>query len=175
MASLSLSSVQFSSTPSRSAVSTSSLSPPPSLNLLRSPISRHSRRLRRRLSFSVIPCRTSHSFATSASQVTLSSLTDSICYLKFGEWYNVFGEWYNVFLFPFGILQIRCSVDEPLKVMISGAPASGKGTQCELIVHKVNKCTSNPYPFLVSLYIFTNSQCLNLAMVLINTYQWFIV
>ncbi|CAI5521492.1 unnamed protein product [Closterium sp. Naga37s-1] len=25
----------------------------------------------------------------------------------------------------------------PLRVMISGAPASGKGTQCELIVHKV--------------------------------------
>lgn len=39
---------------------------------------------------------------------------------------------------PFWILQIRCSVDEPLKVMISGAPASGKGTQCELIVQKVN-------------------------------------
>ncbi|XP_010542084.1 PREDICTED: adenylate kinase 5, chloroplastic [Tarenaya hassleriana] len=33
-------------------------------------------------------------------------------------------------------LQIRCSTDEPLKVMISGAPASGKGTQCELIVQK---------------------------------------
>ncbi|KAL1194854.1 Adenylate kinase 5 [Cardamine amara subsp. amara] len=32
--------------------------------------------------------------------------------------------------------QIRCSVAEPLKVMISGAPASGKGTQCELIVQK---------------------------------------
>ncbi|GLU10235.1 hypothetical protein SLE2022_270550 [Rubroshorea leprosula] len=29
-----------------------------------------------------------------------------------------------------------CSKSEPLKVMISGAPASGKGTQCELIVNK---------------------------------------
>ena len=27
---------------------------------------------------------------------------------------------------------------EPLKIMISGAPASGKGTQCELIKKKVN-------------------------------------
>ncbi|XP_058727594.1 adenylate kinase 5, chloroplastic-like [Vicia villosa] len=31
---------------------------------------------------------------------------------------------------------INCSTTEPLKVMISGAPASGKGTQCELIVTK---------------------------------------
>ncbi|XP_050271750.1 lipoyl synthase, chloroplastic-like [Quercus robur] len=34
-------------------------------------------------------------------------------------------------------LKVRCLVSEPLKVMISGAPASGKGTQCELIVQKV--------------------------------------
>lgn len=27
--------------------------------------------------------------------------------------------------------------DEPLRIMIAGAPASGKGTQCELIVEKV--------------------------------------
>ncbi|XP_015893147.2 adenylate kinase 5, chloroplastic [Ziziphus jujuba] len=33
-------------------------------------------------------------------------------------------------------LKVNCSVTEPLKVMISGAPASGKGTQCELIVQK---------------------------------------
>ncbi|KAL5547667.1 hypothetical protein UlMin_002898 [Ulmus minor] len=33
-------------------------------------------------------------------------------------------------------LKVSCSVSEPLKVMISGAPASGKGTQCELIVKK---------------------------------------
>ncbi|XP_061348176.1 adenylate kinase 5, chloroplastic isoform X2 [Gastrolobium bilobum] len=33
-------------------------------------------------------------------------------------------------------LKVNCSTGEPLKVMISGAPASGKGTQCELIVHK---------------------------------------
>nr|GEV02833.1 adenylate kinase 5, chloroplastic [Tanacetum cinerariifolium] len=32
--------------------------------------------------------------------------------------------------------KVRCSQKEPLKVMISGAPASGKGTQCELIVQK---------------------------------------
>lgn len=33
---------------------------------------------------------------------------------------------------------MKCSAAEPLKVMISGAPASGKGTQCELIVKKVS-------------------------------------
>jgi pantothenate kinase-related protein Tda10 len=32
---------------------------------------------------------------------------------------------------------INCSISDPLKVMISGAPASGKGTQCEFIVNKV--------------------------------------
>uniref|UniRef100_A0A2P2LVW3 adenylate kinase n=1 Tax=Rhizophora mucronata TaxID=61149 RepID=A0A2P2LVW3_RHIMU len=33
-------------------------------------------------------------------------------------------------------LSVKCSLSEPLKVMISGAPASGKGTQCQLIVEK---------------------------------------
>ncbi|KAJ0089699.1 hypothetical protein Patl1_14817 [Pistacia atlantica] len=34
-------------------------------------------------------------------------------------------------------LKVTCaSTNQPLKVMISGAPASGKGTQCELIVQK---------------------------------------
>ncbi|KAL0552712.1 hypothetical protein IC582_011833 [Cucumis melo] len=33
-------------------------------------------------------------------------------------------------------LKVNCAAAEPLKVMISGAPASGKGTQCELIVQK---------------------------------------
>lgn len=33
-------------------------------------------------------------------------------------------------------LKVHCSTADPLKVMISGAPASGKGTQCELIVKK---------------------------------------
>ncbi|KAL8234994.1 hypothetical protein R6Q59_021094 [Mikania micrantha] len=33
-------------------------------------------------------------------------------------------------------LKVKCSQNEPLKVMISGAPASGKGTQCEMIVQK---------------------------------------
>lgn len=35
---------------------------------------------------------------------------------------------------------------EPLKIMISGAPASGKGTQCELITQKVSNFIHNrPY------------------------------
>ncbi|XP_059276491.1 adenylate kinase 5, chloroplastic isoform X1 [Lycium ferocissimum] len=33
-------------------------------------------------------------------------------------------------------IKVICGRSEPLKVMISGAPASGKGTQCELIVQK---------------------------------------
>ncbi|KAL3353068.1 hypothetical protein AABB24_020848 [Solanum stoloniferum] len=33
-------------------------------------------------------------------------------------------------------IKVICARSEPLKVMISGAPASGKGTQCELIVQK---------------------------------------
>lgn len=35
-------------------------------------------------------------------------------------------------------LKVMCSKSEPMKVMISGAPASGKGTQCEMIVKKVS-------------------------------------
>ncbi|XP_033132264.1 adenylate kinase 5, chloroplastic isoform X4 [Brassica rapa] len=38
--------------------------------------------------------------------------------------------------FPTCTSLVKCCVKEPLKVMISGAPASGKGTQCELIVQK---------------------------------------
>ncbi|KAK9269384.1 hypothetical protein L1049_001156 [Liquidambar formosana] len=37
---------------------------------------------------------------------------------------------------PLQGLKVYCSISEPLKVMISGAPASGKGTQCELICQK---------------------------------------
>ncbi|KAI0492309.1 hypothetical protein KFK09_026580 [Dendrobium nobile] len=33
-------------------------------------------------------------------------------------------------------LRVSCARVEPLKVMISGAPASGKGTQCQMIVEK---------------------------------------
>ncbi|GFY80798.1 adenylate kinase family protein [Actinidia rufa] len=36
---------------------------------------------------------------------------------------------------PKGV-KVMCSQTEPIKVMISGAPASGKGTQCEMIVQK---------------------------------------
>ncbi|KAL6965555.1 adenylate kinase [Sarracenia purpurea var. burkii] len=33
-------------------------------------------------------------------------------------------------------MKVMCLQTEPIKVMISGAPASGKGTQCEMIVQK---------------------------------------
>ncbi|CAL9151685.1 unnamed protein product, partial [Musa hybrid cultivar] len=35
-----------------------------------------------------------------------------------------------------GLGVVVCAATEPLKVMISGAPASGKGTQCQMIVEK---------------------------------------
>lgn len=44
----------------------------------------------------------------------------------------------TTFLYVRQGLKVRCSKSEPLKVMISGAPASGKGTQCEIIVQKVS-------------------------------------
>ncbi|GAV83958.1 ADK domain-containing protein/DUF1995 domain-containing protein [Cephalotus follicularis] len=37
---------------------------------------------------------------------------------------------------PKELLMVHCSTKEALKVIISGAPASGKGTQCELIAQK---------------------------------------
>lgn len=43
--------------------------------------------------------------------------------------------------FGFVVLEeqiVAAEKSEPLKIMISGAPASGKGTQCELITHKVS-------------------------------------
>lgn len=43
----------------------------------------------------------------------------------------------SVLFFGQGLSVACASTSEPLKVMISGAPASGKGTQCELIVQKV--------------------------------------
>ncbi|KAJ6406898.1 hypothetical protein OIU84_010418 [Salix udensis] len=38
---------------------------------------------------------------------------------------------------PKGMLRVNCSTNKPLKVMISGALGSGKGTQRELIVKNV--------------------------------------
>lgn len=49
-------------------------------------------------------------------------------YLSFFDILNMCGQ----------ILKIVSSTGEPLKVMISGAPASGKGTQCEMIAQKVS-------------------------------------
>ncbi|KAJ6330701.1 hypothetical protein OIU76_009323 [Salix suchowensis] len=40
---------------------------------------------------------------------------------------------------PKGMLRVNCSTNKPLKVMISGALGSGKGTQCELIVKNGRK------------------------------------
>lgn len=64
----------------------------------------------------------------SASDFVLLSLLILFSFLKFSM---------LVFICLLKRLKVSCSVSEPLKVMISGAPASGKGTQCEMIVQKV--------------------------------------
>ena len=38
----------------------------------------------------------------------------------------------------FQVVLASAKADPPLRIMISGAPASGKGTQCELITKKVS-------------------------------------
>ncbi|KAJ7957726.1 Adenylate kinase, chloroplastic [Quillaja saponaria] len=50
--------------------------------------------------------------------------------------YSVFGDTHLKVNLNAKGLKVNCSISEPLKVMISGAPASGKGTQCKLIVQK---------------------------------------
>ena len=50
-------------------------------------------------------------------------------------------------IFGYHLLQVVVAAEKaepppPLKIMISGAPASGKGTQCELITQKVSPFTS---------------------------------
>lgn len=58
------------------------------------------------------------------------------------------GIWYSKRCVSVGVVWflnqqvVRCAYEsEPLRVMISGAPASGKGTQCELITQKVSSDT----------------------------------
>lgn len=51
-------------------------------------------------------------------------------------------------------LKIISSNGEPLKVMISGAPASGKGTQCEMIAQKVTFRIFEEFILAVFLYTF---------------------
>ncbi|KAI5320712.1 hypothetical protein L3X38_040420 [Prunus dulcis] len=78
--------------------------------------------------FSPFPSSSSSSF--SSSSVSLEPSSHRLCSLRL---YN------NAHLritYKSNGLKLNCSLKEPLKVMISGAPASGKGTQCELIVRK---------------------------------------
>ncbi|THU71688.1 hypothetical protein C4D60_Mb04t04130 [Musa balbisiana] len=53
----------------------------------------------------------------------------------------------------FGV--VVCAATEPLKVMISGAPASGKGTQCQMIVEKVGS-----FMFLLSIIVIYLLDCM---------------
>lgn len=47
-------------------------------------------------------------------------------------------------------------IQEPLKIMISGAPASGKGTQCELINKKVKNLRASEFCILLMLDVIFN-------------------
>lgn len=47
--------------------------------------------------------------------------------------------------------KVQHGKDEALRIMISGAPASGKGTQCELIVQQVQPPPSILFACLVSI------------------------
>lgn len=77
---------------------------------------------------------------------------------------------YQNLLFVFrtlGYWQILASTDkprEPLKIMISGAPASGKGTQCQLITSKVSQFGKQFYCLLFTSYF----NCFCLLPVLIS-------
>jgi len=43
-----------------------------------------------------------------------------------------------IFICVWFVQVVASAKADPLKIMISGAPASGKGTQCELITKKVS-------------------------------------
>ena len=59
----------------------------------------------------------------------------------------------SFWIFEFDEQVVASGKAEPLRVMISGAPASGKGTQCELITQKV--CyTYTPLVFTLSFCLF---------------------
>ncbi|KAM7472965.1 hypothetical protein LguiA_011148 [Lonicera macranthoides] len=76
----------------------------------------------------------------SSSTASLSSLSISYPFsLQHLSPLNLHGHGhahFNISPKPKG-LKLVCSQSEPLKVMISGAPASGKGTQCEMIVQQM--------------------------------------
>ncbi|KAG6586355.1 Adenylate kinase 5, chloroplastic, partial [Cucurbita argyrosperma subsp. sororia] len=80
---------------------------------------------------------------SSLASSTSSSSSCSSLYLRPSSLFStrlrssyVFGDLHLKRSPEFKGLKVKCAAGEPLKVMISGAPASGKGTQCELIVQK---------------------------------------
>ncbi|KAK2965785.1 hypothetical protein RJ640_009491, partial [Escallonia rubra] len=77
-------------------------------------------------SLSSAPSSASLSFISSSSQLSLQPLQS----------FNTRGHTHFKINTKAQGLKVKCSQSEPLKVMISGAPASGKGTQCEMIVQK---------------------------------------
>ncbi|XP_068343178.1 adenylate kinase 5, chloroplastic [Pyrus communis] len=72
----------------------------------------------------------SSSSSSSSSSLSLETSSNRICSLR------LYSNAHLRITYKSNGLKLNCSLKEPLKVMISGAPASGKGTQCELIVNK---------------------------------------
>ncbi|KAM1812313.1 hypothetical protein ACFX13_026568 [Malus domestica] len=68
--------------------------------------------------------------SSSSSSLSLETSSNRICSLR------LYSNAHLRITYKSNGLKLNCSLKEPLKVMISGAPASGKGTQCELIVNK---------------------------------------
>ncbi|KAM2062538.1 hypothetical protein ACFX1X_026260 [Malus domestica] len=68
--------------------------------------------------------------SSSSSSLSLETSSNRICSLR------LYSNAHLRITYKSNGLKLNGSLKEPLKVMISGAPASGKGTQCELIVNK---------------------------------------
>lgn len=61
-------------------------------------------------------------------------------------------------------VEVNMSTEDRLKVMISGAPASGKGTQCELIKKKVGE----RFYFFFSVYLLNSTDVADIVTLLIG-------
>lgn len=80
----------------------------------------------------VIPLRSSYTRSLSHSSMVLSIVS------FFSFLFNDFEFQLIYSLLIFQTVKAVAQTEEPLRVMISGAPASGKGTQCQLITKKVS-------------------------------------
>lgn len=83
-------------------------------------------------SSNVLPLRSTYTRSLSHSSMVLS-IVSFFNFIFIGFEFRLI-EWWLIF---FQTVKAVAQTEEPLHVMISGAPASGKGTQCQLIANKV--------------------------------------